>query len=59
MKRIENTQGREILQDVRDLRFGLCFEPASYNIFKSYYNATISWKDKSELFVMTRYNLDS
>lgn len=33
MKRIENTQGSEILQVVRDLRFGLCFEPASYNIY--------------------------
>lgn len=59
MKRIENTQCREIEQVVRDLRFGLCFEPASYNIFKTYYNPIMSWKDKSELFVMTPYELQS
>lgn len=59
MKRIENTQGREIVQVVRDLRFGLCFETASYNIFKTYYNPIMSWKDKSELFVMTPDELQS
>lgn len=42
MKRIENTQCREIVQVLRDLRFGLCFEPASYNIFKACYNPIMS-----------------
>lgn len=57
MKTIENTQHRVVLQVVRDFWFGLCFEPASYNIFKTYYNPIMSWKDKSELFVMTTYEL--